>query len=201
MENNASTTGTASTGTDTPESTERSTGIIENSAERSTEITGITGGDEQPTARIAADPDAGGTGRTEADPVTDRVPVVEESATPAATPTAAPIASGPDPAGPGPFGDLGAGAPGPSAHAGTPAGGPSGAGPRPATPGIGDRVAAFRLRRSSTDRMLGGVCGGLAADLGVDPALLRIAVLVLTLFTGGAAALVYLAVWLIAPVA
>ncbi len=37
--------------------------------------------------------------------------------------------------------------------------------------------------------------------LGVDPALLRIAVLVLTLFTGGAAALVYLAVWLIAPAA
>nr|WP_075312719.1 PspC domain-containing protein [Pseudonocardia sp. EV170527-09] len=66
---------------------------------------------------------------------------------------------------------------------------------------MGDRVAAFRLRRSSTDRMLGGVCGGLAADLGVDPALLRIAVLVLTLFTGGAAALVYLAVWLIAPAA
>lgn len=190
MENNASTTGTASTGADTSESTERST-----------EITGVTGADEQPTARIPADPDAGGTGRTEADPVTDRVPVVEESATPAATPTAAPTASGPDAAGPGPFGDLGAGAPGPSAHAGTPAGGPSGAGPRPATPGIGDRVAAFRLRRSSTDRMLGGVCGGLSADLGVDPALLRIAVLVLTLFTGGAAALVYLAVWLIAPAA
>lgn len=183
MENNASTTGTASTGTDASESTERST-----------EITGVTGADEQPTARIAADPDAGG---TEADPVTDRVPVVEESATPAVTPAAAPAASGPDAAGPGPFGNLGATAPGPSAHPGTPAG----AGPRPATPGIGDRVAAFRLRRSSTDRMLGGVCGGLAADLGVDPALLRIAVLVLTLFTGGAAALVYLAVWLIAPAA
>ncbi|ALE86501.1 PspC domain-containing protein [Pseudonocardia sp. HH130629-09] len=197
MENNTSTTGTASTGTDTSESTERSTGIIENGAESSTESTGITGVDEQPTARIAADPDAGGTGRTEAVPVTDRVPVVEESVTPAATPAV----SGPDAVGPGPFGDLGAGAPGPSAHAGTPAGGPSGAWPRPATPGIGDRVAAFRLRRSSTDRMLGGVCGGLAADLGVDPALLRIAVLVLTLFTGGAAALVYLAVWLIAPAA
>ncbi|WP_226361704.1 PspC domain-containing protein [Pseudonocardia sp. ICBG1142] len=197
MENNTSTTGTASTGTDAFESTERGTGIIENGAENGPEITGITGVDEQPTARIAADPDAGGTGRTEADPVTDRVPVVEDSATPAPTPAA----SGPDAAGPGPFGDLGAGAPGPSAHAGTPAGGPSGAGPRPATPGIGDRVAAFRLRRSSTDRMLGGVCGGLAADLGVDPALLRIAVLVLTLFTGGAAALVYLAVWLIAPAA
>ncbi|MEV1292309.1 PspC domain-containing protein [Pseudonocardia sp. NPDC049635] len=68
------------------------------------------------------------------------------------------------------------------------------------SPGLGDRLASFRLRRSATDKMLGGVCGGLGADLGIDVALLRILVLVLTLATGGAAALVYLAVWLIAPV-
>nr|WP_255426969.1 PspC domain-containing protein [Pseudonocardia sp. C8] len=55
------------------------------------------------------------------------------------------------------------------------------------------------MRRSTTDKMLGGVCGGLARDLGVDAALLRIAVLVLTLVTGGAAALVYLAAWIVAP--
>lgn len=65
--------------------------------------------------------------------------------------------------------------------------------------GIADRLGSYRLRRSSTDKMLGGVCGGLAADLGVDPALLRIVVLVLTLITGGAAALVYGAAWLVAP--
>nr|WP_269462873.1 PspC domain-containing protein [Pseudonocardia autotrophica] len=61
-------------------------------------------------------------------------------------------------------------------------------------------MASFRLRRSATDKMLAGVCGGLAADLGADPALLRILFLVATLATGGAAALIYLAIWLIAPV-
>ena len=56
-----------------------------------------------------------------------------------------------------------------------------------------------RLRRSSTDRMLGGVCGGLAQSLGADAALLRVLVVALTLITGGAAALVYLAAWVLAP--
>ena len=57
----------------------------------------------------------------------------------------------------------------------------------------------FRLRRSRTDRMLGGVCGGLAEDLGADAALLRVLVVALTLITGGAAALVYIAAWVLAP--
>jgi phage shock protein C len=57
----------------------------------------------------------------------------------------------------------------------------------------------FRLRRSRSDRMLGGVCGGLAESLGADAALLRVLVIALTLITGGAAALVYLAAWVLAP--
>lgn len=57
----------------------------------------------------------------------------------------------------------------------------------------------FTLRRSRTDVMLGGVCGGLAGELDVDPALVRIATIALTLFTGGAVALVYLAAWILAP--
>ena len=68
-----------------------------------------------------------------------------------------------------------------------------------AAAGLGDRLAAYRMRHSTTDKMLGGVCGGLARDLGADVALLRVIVLVLTLVTGGAAALVYLAAWLVAP--
>ena len=60
-------------------------------------------------------------------------------------------------------------------------------------------ISQFRLRRSGTDRMLGGVCGGLAASLGADAALLRVLVVALTLITGGAAALVYLAAWVLAP--
>ena len=60
-------------------------------------------------------------------------------------------------------------------------------------------VPRFALRRSRTDRMLGGVCGGLAASLGTDAALLRVLTVALTLITGGAAAVVYVAAWMLAP--
>lgn len=57
----------------------------------------------------------------------------------------------------------------------------------------------FTLHRSRTDVMLGGVCGGLAEQSDLDPALIRIAVATLTFFTGGAAAVVYLAAWILVP--
>ena len=60
-------------------------------------------------------------------------------------------------------------------------------------------TARFTLRRSRTDRVLGGVCGGLAASLGADVALLRVLTVALTLITGGAAAIVYVAAWALAP--
>ena len=66
----------------------------------------------------------------------------------------------------------------------------------PAVPAPAPR---FELRRSRTDRMLGGVCGGLAASLGADAALLRVLTVALTLITGGAAAIVYVAAWVLAP--
>ena len=68
--------------------------------------------------------------------------------------------------------------------------------PRPDPPAPSSQ---FRLRRSRTDRMLGGVTGGLAESLGADAALLRVLVVALTLITGGAAAVVYLAAWVLAP--
>lgn len=72
--------------------------------------------------------------------------------------------------------------------------------PTPASPtSPAPSLSRFRLRRSRTDRMLGGVCGGLAESLGADAALLRVLVVALTLITGGAAALVYLAAWVLAP--
>lgn len=87
----------------------------------------------------------------------------------------------------------------PPGDAGAPA---DGAGPAPGpTAGTPAREhARFTLRRSRGEAMLGGVCGGLAEELDVDPALLRIAVVTLTLATGGMAALVYLLAWVIAPV-
>lgn len=57
----------------------------------------------------------------------------------------------------------------------------------------------FRLVRSRTDRMLGGVCGGLGKTLGVDPAMLRIGLVVLTVLAAGAGVVVYLAAWMLAP--
>jgi phage shock protein PspC (stress-responsive transcriptional regulator) len=55
------------------------------------------------------------------------------------------------------------------------------------------------LRRSPTDRVLGGVCGGIAETYRLDPALLRVGAVALTLLTGGAAAVVYVAAWALAP--
>lgn len=58
---------------------------------------------------------------------------------------------------------------------------------------------AFRLVRSRSDRMLGGVCGGVAAQLGIDPALVRIGLVALTILGAGAGAVLYVAAWALAP--
>jgi phage shock protein PspC (stress-responsive transcriptional regulator) len=55
-----------------------------------------------------------------------------------------------------------------------------------------------RLYRSRTDRLIGGVCGGLGKHFGVDPVIVRVAAVVLLLF-GGASALAYLAFLLLVP--
>lgn len=54
------------------------------------------------------------------------------------------------------------------------------------------------LRRSYSDRMLGGVAGGLARYFGVDPTLVRIAFVIATLI-GGAGVPLYLAGLLLIP--
>jgi phage shock protein C len=56
-----------------------------------------------------------------------------------------------------------------------------------------------RLTRSSSDKMLAGVCGGLAEYTGWDVALIRLAVVAATLFSGGAAIIAYLAAIVIMP--
>jgi phage shock protein C len=55
------------------------------------------------------------------------------------------------------------------------------------------------LRRSRTDRMIAGVCGGFARYLGIDPVAARVLYLVLTFLTGGALILGYLIIWLVMP--
>jgi phage shock protein PspC (stress-responsive transcriptional regulator) len=55
-----------------------------------------------------------------------------------------------------------------------------------------------RFERSRTDRVLGGVAGGLARYFGVDPLLVRLAVAGLALL-GGAGVVLYAAAWLLVP--
>lgn len=72
------------------------------------------------------------------------------------------------------------------------------------TSDTGPRVTASeardlaRLRRSSTDRHVAGVAGGLGRHLDIDPVILRVGFVVFTL-TGGAGLLLYLACWLVVP--
>jgi phage shock protein PspC (stress-responsive transcriptional regulator) len=55
-----------------------------------------------------------------------------------------------------------------------------------------------RLRRSSTDRKIAGVAGGIGRHLDIDPTIVRV-LLVVLIFFGGAGALIYGAVWLFVP--
>lgn len=55
-----------------------------------------------------------------------------------------------------------------------------------------------RLYRSSLDKQLGGVCGGVADYLDIDPSLVRIGAILL-LFVGGTGFLAYLVAWLVIP--
>jgi len=55
-----------------------------------------------------------------------------------------------------------------------------------------------KLTRSNSDKILAGVCGGLAAYLDVDAVLVRLAFVVL-LFSGGIGAPLYLLMWVITP--
>jgi phage shock protein PspC (stress-responsive transcriptional regulator) len=55
------------------------------------------------------------------------------------------------------------------------------------------------LRRSRQDRVLSGVLGGIGRQYDIDPVLLRILVVVATIFTGGAVAIGYLVAWLLIP--
>lgn len=56
------------------------------------------------------------------------------------------------------------------------------------------------LYRHPGDKLVGGVCGGLADYLKWDPSLVRVLWVVATLTTGGGGFLAYLALWLLLPV-
>ena len=77
--------------------------------------------------------------------------------------------------------------------------GPSGPEPPPPEPppppaGGGPRV----VRRSRTERVIAGVCGGVGRYLGVDPVLLRIAFIILAL-ANGLGLIAYVVAWVAIP--
>ena len=80
--------------------------------------------------------------------------------------------------------------------------------PGPEPPGAGSpgwevgqsKGAAGRLLRPQDDRIIAGVCSGIARSLGIDPTLVRIFYAVLTFFTAGFPGLIlYIILALIIP--
>jgi phage shock protein PspC (stress-responsive transcriptional regulator) len=53
--------------------------------------------------------------------------------------------------------------------------------------------------RTANDRMIAGVCGGLAVQFGVPTAVVRLAFALMTLFAGGIGLVVYAVLWVVMP--
>ena len=59
---------------------------------------------------------------------------------------------------------------------------------------------ARSLTRSKTDRMLGGVCGGIARTYGWDPTIVRIFYVLISLFSAAfPGILFYIILWVLIP--
>ena len=76
--------------------------------------------------------------------------------------------------------------------------------PQPASPHADQQHAwaasvPRRLVRRTDDKMLGGVCAGLADHLGLDPTLVRVLTVVVTVLGFGSVVIAYLVAWLIVP--
>lgn len=56
-----------------------------------------------------------------------------------------------------------------------------------------------KLRRSRNDRMVAGVCGGIATMFNTDAALVRILLVAATLLGFGTGAVLYLVAWMVVP--
>ena len=56
-----------------------------------------------------------------------------------------------------------------------------------------------KLPLSENSKMIGGVCGGLAESLGVDPSFARIGCVILFAFMHGLTVLLYIIMWAILP--
>ena len=59
-------------------------------------------------------------------------------------------------------------------------------------------AAPRRMKRSRDDRMVGGVCAGIARYFDIDPVIVRIVTIALVA-AGGVGAVTYLAAWILMP--
>ena len=80
--------------------------------------------------------------------------------------------------------------------------------PPPASPNADQQYASLasgpartprRLVRRTDDNMLGGVCAGLADHLGLDPTLVRVLTVLVTVLGFGSVIIAYLVAWVIVP--
>jgi phage shock protein C len=71
---------------------------------------------------------------------------------------------------------------------------------QPAPPGAPSDAPPPRpaLRRSSDDRVIAGVCGGLARTVGIDAVIVRLLFVVFTL-AGGSGLVLYVLAWIVMP--
>lgn len=56
-----------------------------------------------------------------------------------------------------------------------------------------------KLYLSSTNKKIGGVCGGIAEYFNIDASIVRLAWIILTIFTSGAGLIAYLIAWMVIP--
>ena len=64
---------------------------------------------------------------------------------------------------------------------------------------IKSELQSRKLIRPRENRMLAGVCAGIAQYLKVDPTVVRLAAVALAVFTVGTAVLLYVAGWILMP--
>jgi len=64
---------------------------------------------------------------------------------------------------------------------------------------LSTRFAPSDWYRSSRDRMIAGVCGGLAQQFGVPATVVRLAFVLMTFFSAGVGILIYAVLWIVMP--
>ncbi|KYG79034.1 PspC domain-containing protein [Roseivirga echinicomitans] len=60
-------------------------------------------------------------------------------------------------------------------------------------------MSSNRVFKRSSDKVVAGVCGGLAAWLGWDVSLVRVLYVLATIFTAFSGLLVYIILWVVLP--